>query len=37
MRLDRLTVIDAIEAVARQLAEATNGVIIDEDDFVVTL
>ena len=37
MRLDRLTVIDAIEAVARELSEATRGVIIDEDDFVVSL
>lgn len=37
MRLDRLTVIDAIEAVARELAEATNGVVIDQDDFVVSL
>lgn len=37
MRLDRLTVIDAIEAVARELSEATRGVIIDEDEFVVSL
>lgn len=36
-RLDRLTVIEAIEAVAKQLAKATHGIIIDADDFVVSL
>ncbi|MDD7542557.1 MAG: hypothetical protein SPK50_02085 [Mobiluncus porci] len=36
-RLDRLTVIDAIEGVAKALAEATDGVIVDADEFVVSL
>lgn len=36
-RLDRLTVIDAVEAVAKELCQATHGIILDQDDFVVTL
>lgn len=37
MRLDRITVIDAIETVAKELAQATHGAIVDADDFVVSL
>lgn len=36
-RLDRLAVLDSIEATAKALAEATHGVVVDADDFVVAL
>lgn len=36
-RLDRLKAIEAIEKLAKPLAEATSGVIIDADEFVVSL
>lgn len=36
-RLDRLKIIEAIEELAKPLAEVTNGVIVDADEFVVSL
>ena len=36
-RLDRLKIIEAIENLAKPLAAATNGVIVDADEFVVSL
>ena len=36
-RLERLAVIDVIESIARVIAAATQGTILDEDDFVVRL